>query len=151
MIAPLSSAVPNFKGIYQSREFMEPAQIEVANKINEILISEKYQNDEKTDIFIRQPAKPYTSPLDEQRVIVTMTYNYTNVFGERNGRRDIVEVGSFTNENVETFSEKFQKAYQETNTDNTEKYINYIALAVSTITLLATLGKTMIGKIISML
>lgn len=150
MITPVKTFMPNFRAIYSSKEYMELAQSEVADKIQNMLTSDKFKNNKgmtleeqagaKADVFISQPKYPYKSTTDEQSVDVSIAYTrYVDMSGKKFGPREFHEVGRFNKDNVETFADKFQKTSTEYNSDKLDKRINICALVVGAVALLATL------------
>ncbi len=157
MIKPISSALPSFRAIYNAKDYMQPAQIKVADRINYMLTSDEFRNAEgktleeqagvKADIFINQPIKPYKSELDERTVDVTLVFaRHIDAGGEKFGRRSVYDVGSFNSDNVETFPDEFRKTNEQNNFEKVENRINLAATIMSGLTMLGIMLSKVLMK-----
>lgn len=155
MIKPISSAEPSFRAIYYAKDYMHPAQLEVADRINYMLTSDEFRSEEgktleeqagiKADIFINQPASPYKSDSDARTVNVSLAFTqYVDLNGEKFGKRWMYDIGQFNSDNVETFPDEFRKTNKE---NNPEKFENNFNLAVILMSGLAMLG-LMLAKVL---
>lgn len=151
MIKPISSAMPSFRAIYYAKDYMQPAQIKVADRINYMLTSDEFRNEEgktleeqagiKADIFINQPE----ASLNQNNVNVSLAFTqYIDMNGDKFGRREVFEIGSFNTENVENFSDEFRKTNKE---NNPEKLENRMSLAAVIVSGLAMFGM-MLAKVL---
>ncbi|MCM1003115.1 MAG: hypothetical protein NC408_02100 [Candidatus Gastranaerophilales bacterium] len=141
MIAPVNSAVPSFKAIYQSRDYMKPEQAEIADNIVDILTSDKYKNEKgktleeqagvKADVFI-------SSPKEDKSVNVFLIFSrYIDTQGEKFGRRSIHNVGTFDKNNIQKFPDEFRRVNFENNSEKIENRTNLAAVILSGLALLA--------------
>lgn len=148
MIAPVNFAVPSFRAIHQSRDYMQPEQAEVADKIVDILTSDKYKNEKgktleeqagaKADIFISQPKVPYSSPKEDKSVNVFLIFSrYIDTQGEKFGRRSIHNIGTFDKNNIQNFPDEFRRINFENNSEKIENCINLATVILSGLALLA--------------
>ncbi len=149
MIAPVNFAVPSFKAIYQSRDYMKPEQAEAADKIVDMLTSDKYKNIEgknleqqagvKADIFISQPMAPYSSSTEEKSVDVFLIFSrYIDTQGEKFGRRTFNKIGTFDKNNLQKFPDEFRRVNFENNSEKIENRTNLAAAILGGLALLAT-------------
>lgn len=150
MITPVSFAMPSFRAIYQSRSYMKPEQAEVADKIVDMLKSDKYKDIKgktleeqagiKADVFISQPMIPYSSPIEEKSVDVFLAFTkYIDTQGEKFGRRTIHNVGTFNSCNVQNFPDEFKRVNFENNSEKMENRMNLVAIILGGLVLLASL------------
>lgn len=144
MIKPISSAKPSFRAIYYAKDYMQPAQAEVANRINYMLTSDEFRNEKgktleeqagiKADIFINQPYKPVS---DGKSVNVSLAFTqYIDLNGDKFGEREVYDIGSFNADNVETFPDEFRKTNKENNPAKMENRMNLGVVIITTLTVL---------------
>ena len=147
MIKPISSAEPSFRAIHYAQDYMQPTQIEVADRIDYMLTADEFRNAEgktleeqagmKADIFINQPYQPLS---DGKSVNVSLAFTqYIDLNGDKFGRRDVFEIGSFNAENIQTFPDEFIKTNKQNNPKKIEDRINLAAIILSGLAMLGVI------------